>query len=90
MFVNVGAWHSIEHLEESLILGELFLLVRACQHQFSQQLKALAMSQGADDIDLNEDWYATRAVAQEKVMRMHDLPAAAATGLSLGYETAAQ
>lgn len=88
MFVQVGAWRSIEELEESLILNELFLLVRACNHAFSQQLKAMAVTQGAEDIDLNEDWYDTRQVQQrQKVLQMYDLPNFAATGLSLGYES---
>lgn len=66
------------------------MLIRACQYQFSQNLKAMAITQGSENIDLNEDWYSTRDTVPQKVMRMHDLPAAAATGLSLGYETTAQ
>jgi hypothetical protein len=56
-----------------------------------QNLKALAYSQGAEGIDFEEDWYDVSATAKDdRVMRMHDLPSFAATGLSLGYESAPQ
>ena len=58
IFVQTGAWHSLEQLEESLILHEMFLLYRACTNEFSKNLKALAASQGAD-VDFDEDWYDT-------------------------------
>ena len=47
----------------------------------------MALTQGAEGIDLNEDWYDTEQVAEQKIMRMHDFPHLAATGLSLGYES---
>jgi hypothetical protein len=90
VFIHAGAWINIEHLEESLILHELFLLYRACNHSLSQQIKGMALAQGAEGVDLEEDWYDTSAVADKRTMRMHDLPQFAATGLSLGYETSGQ
>jgi hypothetical protein len=69
----------------------LFILHRACSHEFMQNLKALAYSQGAEDVDFEEDWYdAPVTTKDERVMRMHDLPSFAASGLSLGYESASQ
>ena len=56
-----------------------------------QQIKALAYSQGAEDVDFEEDWYdVSPTTRDDRVMRMHDLPSFAATGLSLGYESAPQ
>lgn len=68
-------------------MQELFLLYRACNNEFSRTVKAMALTQGAEGVDLNEDWYDTEQVADQKVMRMHDFPQFAATGLSLGYES---
>lgn len=68
----------------------MFLLYRACANAFSKNVKAMAMVQGAENVDLDEDWYDSNSAAQAreaKVVRMHDMPNMAATGLSLGYET---
>lgn len=51
------------------------------------------MVQGAEGIDLDEDWYDTEAANQSRVdsvMRMHDMPGMAASGLSLGYESSSE
>lgn len=53
----------------------------------------MAMVQGAEGVDLDEDWYDSNSATQAKeakVMRMHDMPNMAATGLSLGYEISSQ
>lgn len=53
----------------------------------------MAMVQGAEGVDLDEDWYDSESAAQAreaKVMRMHDMPNMASTGLSLGYETSSE
>jgi len=53
----------------------------------------MALVQGAEGVDLDEDWYDTQAARQTKadsVMRMHDMPGMAAGGLSLGYETTSE
>lgn len=87
VFVQTGAWLSIEQLEESLILHELFLLYRACAFHFSRNLKAMALVQGAEGVDLDEDWYGPESFTRnEKTIEMYDMPNLAATGLSLGYE----
>lgn len=86
MFVQTGAWLSLEQLEESLILHELFLLYRACANSFSKNVKAMALVQGAEDIDLDEDWYDPQPTAQSDSIRLHDMPSIASRGLSLGYE----
>ncbi len=88
VFVHTGAWLSIEHLEESLILQELFLLYRACANEFSKNLKAMAIVQGAEGVDLDEDWYDPQAITQKtKSIEMYDMPGMASSGLSLGYES---
>ena len=85
IFVQTGAWHSLEQLEENLILHEMFLLYRACNNEFSKNMKALAAVQGAD-VDFEEDWYdpsenlRDHAVTQTEI-RM--LP----KGFGLGYST---
>lgn len=56
IFVKTGAWNSLEHLESSLILNELFLLYRACVNETSVSMKIAAASQGAQ-VDFEEDWY---------------------------------
>jgi hypothetical protein len=56
IFIKTGAWNSLEHLESSLILNELFLLYRACMNETSTSIKIAAASQGAQ-IDFDEDWY---------------------------------
>jgi hypothetical protein len=50
----------------------------------------MALVQGAEGVDMDEDWYEPQAVVESKVMRMHDMPGIAASGLSLGYETTSQ
>jgi len=85
IFVQTGAWHSLEQLEESLILHEMFLIYRACVNDFSKNMKALAASQGAD-VDFEEDWYdqsnnaKNHAVTQTEI---NMLP----KGFGLGYGT---
>lgn len=47
----------------------------------------MALVQGAEGIDLDEDWYGSdTATTSQKVMEMYDMPNLASTGLSLGYE----
>jgi len=47
----------------------------------------MAMVQGAEGVDLDEEWYGAEAVvASQKVMEMYDMPNIASSGLSLGYE----
>jgi len=68
-------------------------LYRACSNAFARNLKGMALVQGAEGVDLDEDWYDTEAARQTKsdsVMRMHDMPGMAASGLSLGYETTSE
>lgn len=56
LFVHCAAWKSIEELEESLTLEEMFLLYNASKNEFSMNLKAQAMAAGAD-VDWDDDWY---------------------------------
>ena len=63
------------------------MIYRACAYHFSRNLKAMAMVQGAEGVDLDEEWYGAEAVvASQKVMEMYDMPNLASGGLSLGYE----
>tara|TARA_B110001454_G_scaffold199003_1_gene203494 strand:+ start:193 stop:471 length:279 start_codon:yes stop_codon:yes gene_type:complete len=48
VFTEVGAWKSLEELEESLILPELLEFVSACRRSDNRNLKISAMAQGAD------------------------------------------
>jgi hypothetical protein len=50
----------------------------------------MALVQGAEGIDMDEDWYEPQAAVGAQAMRMHDMPGIAASGLSLGYETTSQ
>ena len=54
--MQCSAWKSIEELEDSLTLEEMFLLYNASKHQFSMTLKSQAAAWGAE-IDWDEDWY---------------------------------
>jgi hypothetical protein len=56
VFADIGAWKSIEELEDSLILNELIMLVAACRRSDYKNLKMLAMGQGAE-ADLNDEDY---------------------------------
>jgi len=63
------------------------LIYRACAHHFSRNLKAMAIVQGAEGVDLDEEWYGPDAgVSSKRVMEFYDMPGIAASGLSLGYE----
>lgn len=67
------------------------MLYRACANQFAKNLKAMALVQGAEGVDLEEDWYDPQAAVQsQKTIEMYDMPNLAATGLSLGYEKGQQ
>ena len=47
----------------------------------------MALVQGAEGVDLDEDWYGPESLTHnEKTIEMYDMPNLAATGLSLGYE----
>jgi hypothetical protein len=56
VFADIGAWRSIEELEDSLILNELILLVSACRRSDFKNLKMMAMGQGADVTLEDEDY----------------------------------
>ena len=80
--MQVGAWKNLEELEESLILHEMFLLYRACTNEFSKNIKALALSQGAD-VDFDEDWYSPEDRASAEPMRPFEVMN---FGIPLGYQ----
>jgi|TARA_Y100000310_G_scaffold259154_1_gene267732 hypothetical protein len=56
IFSDVGAWKSIEELEESLTLGELMLIVSACRRSDYKRIKMTAMAAGAE-VTLDDDDY---------------------------------
>tara|TARA_Y100001949_G_scaffold101847_1_gene85878 strand:+ start:559 stop:831 length:273 start_codon:yes stop_codon:yes gene_type:complete len=56
VFAEIGAWKSIEELEDSLILPELIEFVGACRRADHRGLKIAAMAQGAET-DLDSDDY---------------------------------
>ena len=56
VFTEVGAWKSLEELEDSLILQELIEFVGACRRADGRNLKIAAMAQGAET-DLDSDDY---------------------------------
>lgn len=84
VFVQVGAWKSIEELEENVIFHELFLLYRACNHELSKNIKVAALSQGAD-VDFEEDWYDLSSRPENQVLEERDINY---LGIGLGYEKA--
>jgi hypothetical protein len=47
----------------------------------------MAIVQGAEGVDLDEEWYGEDVtVSRQKTIEIYDMPNLAATGLSLGYE----
>ncbi len=56
VFADIGAWRSLEELEDSLMLKELLLLVSACRRSDFKNLKMLGMAQGAET-QLDDDDY---------------------------------
>ena len=56
IFAEIGAWKSLEELEDSLILPELIEFVGACRRADHRNLKIAAMAQGAET-DLSSDDY---------------------------------
>ena len=56
VFAEIGAWKSLEELEDSLILPELIEFVGACRRADHRNLKIAAMAQGAET-DLDSDDY---------------------------------
>ncbi|MBO37409.1 MAG: hypothetical protein CL612_06230 [Anaerolineaceae bacterium] len=56
VFTEIGAWKSLEELEDRLILPELIELVGACRRADHRNLKIAAMAQGAET-DLDSDDY---------------------------------
>ena len=56
VFAEIGAWKSLEELEDSLILPELLEFVSACRRSDHRNLKIAAMAQGAET-DLDEQDY---------------------------------
>jgi len=56
IFAEIGAWKSLEELEDSLILPELLEFVSACRMSDHRNLKIAAMAQGAET-DLDEADY---------------------------------
>jgi len=83
--VQTGAWKSLEELEESLILHEMFLLYRACTNEFSKSLKISAMAQGAD-VDLEEDWYSPSEFKGKKEQQLGAFDIASMIGLGYAQE----
>jgi hypothetical protein len=77
-----GAWKSIEELEESLILHELFLLYRASIHHFNQQVRGSAVAFGGD-VDWDDDWYDPLPPEQKQIVQPFDI---AQMSIGLGYE----
>jgi len=56
IFAEIGAWGSLEELEDNLILPELIEFVGACRRADHRNLKIAAMAQGAEtDLD-SEDY----------------------------------
>lgn len=66
------------------------MLYRACANSFSKNVKAMALVQGAENINLDEDWYDVENISTNRAMAMHDMPGIASSGLSLGYEMASE
>ena len=56
VFAEIGAWKSLEELEDNLILPELIEFVGACRRADHRGLKIAAMAQGAET-DLDSDDY---------------------------------
>jgi len=56
VFTEIGAWKSLEELEDSLILPELVEFVGACRRADHRNLKIAAMAQGAET-NLDSDDY---------------------------------
>ena len=59
----------------------MFLLYRACSNEYSKEIKALALVQGAE-VDFEEDWYSPEARAPEQAMRPFEVMN---FGIPLGY-----
>ena len=82
MLVRCGAWVSIDELEQSLTIDELFMLYRAASADFTLNMKAMAASQGAD-VDWDEDWYSPEPPKPPEVLEGGDLRF---MPIGLGYE----
>lgn len=61
----------------------MFLLYRACSNEYSKEIKALALSQGAD-VDFNDDWYSPEDKGPEEPMRPFEVMN---FGIPLGYSS---
>lgn len=83
IFVKSGAWRSLEELESSVTLEELFLLYRACMAQVTTDIKVAAAAQGAD-VDFDDDWYEPQEKVQP-VIQPYDL---VSMPIGLGYSVA--
>lgn len=83
MFVQVGAWKSLEELENSLILHELFLLYRACGNEYTKSIKASAVAFGGE-VDFNDDWYEGTDIEENLIdsTNVGDIP----INLGFGFE----
>jgi len=86
VFADIGAWRSLEELEDSLVLNELLLLVSACRRSDFKNLKMMGMAQGAE-VQLDDDDYGfegasgqTRGQEAASGFELSHLP------VSLGYE----
>ena len=88
VFADIGAWRSLEELEDSLILKELLLLVSSCRRSDYKNLKMLGMAQGAD-VQLDDDDYgyegATGPTSSKEAASGFEISHSA---LGLGYEEA--
>ena len=86
VFADIGAWRSLEELENSLVLKELLLFVSACRRSDFKNLKMMGMAQGAevqlDDDDYGFEGASGQARGQEAAsgFELTHLP------VSLGYE----
>jgi hypothetical protein len=84
ILTQVGAWKSLEELEDSLILHEMFLLYRACAYHFSKDVKGSAAAFGGE-VDWDDDWYNPEpSTKAQDVIRAWDIPQMA---IGLGYES---
>lgn len=84
ILTQVGAWKSLEELEDSLILHEMFLLYRACAYHFSKDVKGSAAAFGGE-VDWDDDWYNPEpSTKAQDVIRSWDIPQMA---IGLGYES---
>jgi hypothetical protein len=87
IFVQIGAWKSLEELEDSLLLHELFLLYRACGNEYTKSIKASSVAFGGE-VDFSDDWYEPMSETErEKNQPFIDGSNFGSLPISLGFET---